>query len=652
MPNIPVADIPNLPQISPAVPDTYGAQRIVRQTYGELRDQMQQRQAPMNALSAPAEALRSVGRGLADVGNATSELVQHEAQAKSDYQIAEAQNKMEAAFSAYRNSLSPAADPDQMRQGWQEKLKDVNDSIMSDPSLSPDAKQRLQIAGMRFSRISSGEIDDQARKLTFERAKDGFKTQAENLLDSGDVEGAKQVYNHMAERQLIYPEQAAQLSQFADRKHEVNQYYNQISDDPKTALQNLDSLINEKGQVLPEKSKLSVDQIGNLQQQATRAINQTRTQLMSNAMEMADNNMLASRDQIEQLGHGYFTEADIAKIDAKRMKLQPPDFETWHNVLMEATNYDSAKDTDGEQMHRILGDIHSLPDGWKEEIRSKLNQSDRTDSRLEQAYTSRINSLVQMGAFGNIEKNKDHTPVDPTGSANAFEASSNLLYNLDKYMRQNPRANPDQVDQWFKENVRQYMMIQAPDSRNWWQSHAPGWMGGKDAPGMIPAGNSSASGGSQSNQRYDQIASSFKPTASIGDDLVTVVKGMEGFRPNAYPDNKQVSVGYGTRAQSSNETLTEKEADSRLRDELGQHAARIDAAAGRYDWSLTPMQRNALISFDYSTGAGAKVLSEADDINDLKSRMAQYTKETKNGVKVESKGLLNRRKTELSMFDL
>ena len=139
--------------------------------------------------------------------------------------------------------------------------------------------------------------------------------------------------------------------------------------------------------------------------------------------------------------------------------------------------------------------------------------------------------------------------------------------------------------------------------------------------------------------------------SGLGDGLVDFVKGHEGFRAKAYSDFKQTSVGYGTRARAENETLTPAEADIRLREELRGHARAVDETARKRGWTLTQNQREALISFDFNTGAGATVLASSSTLAEVRQRMALYNKVTESGRKVFNAGLDRRRKAEIELFN-
>ena len=53
---------------------------------------------------------------------------------------------------------------------------------------------------------------------------------------------------------------------------------------------------------------------------------------------------------------------------------------------------------------------------------------------------------------------------------------------------------------------------------------------------------------------------------SISPGLLDFIKQSEGFSDSAFFDTKQFSIGYGTRANSANESIDEEEATRRLQE--------------------------------------------------------------------------------------
>lgn len=83
-------------------------------------------------------------------------------------------------------------------------------------------------------------------------------------------------------------------------------------------------------------------------------------------------------------------------------------------------------------------------------------------------------------------------------------------------------------------------------------------------------------------------------------DIYDFVRKQEGFNPKAYWDNKQWSIGYGTRASGPDEVIDETEGQRRLTSELAKAGKHVDTAFP----NLEPHRRSALTSFTYNLGHG------------------------------------------------
>lgn len=149
-----------------------------------------------------------------------------------------------------------------------------------------------------------------------------------------------------------------------------------------------------------------------------------------------------------------------------------------------------------------------------------------------------------------------------------------------------------------------------------------------------------ASGGASSSTGGSPIANK--------EDLVSAVKGFEGFTATASWDYKQHSVGYGTRGKPG-ETITREQADVRLRQELGKAEAMVE----RFAPDAPEGVKMALISLTFNAGSawmksglGAKIKS--GDYAGAKQSFLQYNKA---GGEVLP-GLVKRRQAEAKWFDL
>lgn len=159
------------------------------------------------------------------------------------------------------------------------------------------------------------------------------------------------------------------------------------------------------------------------------------------------------------------------------------------------------------------------------------------------------------------------------------------------------------------------------------------------------------SGGPRGEQLELPLGDSKAALGSVDRGTIELVKRFEGeFQSKAFWDNKQYSIGFGTKARRG-QTMTIDQAERELAKELAGHAKKVDSYDKVYNW--TPNERAALISFTFNLGDGG-----LDTLTDKGKRTKQeiaekillYNKETVNGKKRFSRGLYNRRKAEREKF--
>ena len=98
----------------------------------------------------------------------------------------------------------------------------------------------------------------------------------------------------------------------------------------------------------------------------------------------------------------------------------------------------------------------------------------------------------------------------------------------------------------------------------------------------------------------------------ISDDMMTLLKKLEGFNPHAYWDYKQWSIGYGSkcpedkiyyyRADGEGNQISEEYADELLRSELVEFEEAVNKFITQHNLTLAQHQYDALVSFTYNVG--------------------------------------------------
>lgn len=141
-----------------------------------------------------------------------------------------------------------------------------------------------------------------------------------------------------------------------------------------------------------------------------------------------------------------------------------------------------------------------------------------------------------------------------------------------------------------------------------------------------------------------------------------LIKDLEGFQSQPYSDYTQTSIGYGTRANEGEKSITEAEASQRLMDHIQTEITpKLDSALATAGVNLNPRQKASLISLCYNVGTDTFLQSNAFEAlsrGDLK-RFAYEVADPEHGfTKVRTAmgglqihpGLVERRRKEMEPF--
>lgn len=129
---------------------------------------------------------------------------------------------------------------------------------------------------------------------------------------------------------------------------------------------------------------------------------------------------------------------------------------------------------------------------------------------------------------------------------------------------------------------------------------------------------------------------------AISQSGVAFIKKEEGWKPDAYADGRQTSIGWGTRGRPG-EKIDEAEGERRLQAELAEANGAIDKSI---KVQLNQTQRDALVSYVFNAGpngAARNVFAAIND-GDMKKAADLMRADDKNGV------VANRRQREVAMF--
>ena len=144
------------------------------------------------------------------------------------------------------------------------------------------------------------------------------------------------------------------------------------------------------------------------------------------------------------------------------------------------------------------------------------------------------------------------------------------------------------------------------------------------------------------------------------ENAIALIKSFEGFSPELYPDNGNLTIGYGTSipaadADEYQDGITEAEADKLMREYLAGFERSVNAFIDTHNLNLKQHQFDALISFTYNFGGSwmnntahtfTKAVISGATGNDFIFAITRWCKAS--GVILTS--LVNRRLSEANMY--
>lgn len=147
--------------------------------------------------------------------------------------------------------------------------------------------------------------------------------------------------------------------------------------------------------------------------------------------------------------------------------------------------------------------------------------------------------------------------------------------------------------------------------------------------------------------------------ARVYGDAEEILKGFEGFRPSVYRcEAGKPTIGYGftSEAMIRRGRITEAEASAELKRICDGIRTKLRKELGEGN-GLKPNEEAAVVSFIYNVGWAnfkastmCRLLKEGKRGSIVASEFHRWVYVTKDGRKVVSKGLVNRRRAEARLF--
>lgn len=667
MPNIPISEVPNI-QTGPATPLASPNQQ--GPDLSAARQALTVPTLQQGAFDGAAQGIGALGQSIqraADVPLKVQAVLQDAQERKTkfqdDAQLAQYDADMGRGYEEYKATL-PGTSENEWGPKYAEQFKKNSEQYAKNLSLSPEGQQRLQIYNIRTLGNQQAQLMAEGTRSSIARGTSDLLAQAQRQYDSGQIEEAHVTMSRLVTNGALGQNQADSWFKQQEQQQKQNQFVGLMQKNPKAIAEDTEKLA--RGESVPELDPLFTGPDRNIQIERARNAAQSnlrgiQTEQRQNIFEGIQGGSITNYDQIEAANQAGGEVLEPRDLQAAKKALMNTvgvlDVAKYNDIRAQVAQYDPKGDKDGTKMADLQRQIGSeLPSAEGSELFKRLKgissgaaKNTDVDSRISQISGDFLRQgLFSSGKYYSDEQMRSLTGKDLQDAqtvmqnANTARAKFDDAYNA--WSQAHPGAKMEEGVAWANEYMQAEIIANAAKN--------PAMPGALDKvidffrmPAIPERGRQFI------NQKGGNWNQTQKPQAMNTTDPVEFVKRLEGFTPKAAFDYKQNSVGYGTRAKSKDETLTEAEATDRLKEELAKHEERVDDAIDTSGLDLTPAQRTALISFDFNTGEGKNLIETSDSVEEIARRMALYTKVTVDGKKVENKGLANRRAAELELFN-
>jgi GH24 family phage-related lysozyme (muramidase) len=641
--SIPIAQVPNAPKTgltqlsqfrggaTPFNPNA-GPQAdlgMAASAMGSVDSLLQQPTREIEAFGgASGEALSRLGQSGARAAAVLADWNLSMTKANDEGNLARADRLVTEARAAHEVEASRLP-PDQRLASWNDKFLPKLEKQLEEIPLSNSGRARFSAWWEPTKAKVGADIYTNSNKALIDSGRLEVNSMVQRAVNNGDWEGAMGGIARGVAAKLFSPEEGKAMEVKIYEEQKVNTMTAAIAANPAEWRKTLAEYERDGGK---NPSGLRPEQVIQFRGMAESKHSQLVRELANETLDRLETSSAAIKNEDIEAA---FTRPDV---DAPRELINS--IKKYRGLAYEATpegqgaraqkysdlwqkifNYDAQADQKpkdpAKHMQGYFGLMNEVtataPEGERKQFLDTLNKrvndaekgaTDRADE-ISRGLIDMTGKLADWGQFGDdggwkeVKKGDktEKVPVDPSKHLNVQQKRMQITSDIRKLMQDNPDLNEEQAMERFKGILQNRLdggalFQKQPDAESWWGKLFSFIPEAQATP--VSAVFPGMSGGQE--------------TAS---SLIDWMKKEEGFIPDAYSDSGQTSVGYGTKGKPG-EKLTEAEATARLQSELAMHQQRVDQAAAKHGVSLTASMRDALVSFDFNTGAVDAVLARKD----------------------------------------
>ncbi len=626
-----------------------------------------------NTGQAEAQAFGNIGHAIGVAGNVVAQFAQKMADANDANTLAQASIAMDSAFAAHKDDIANNKFPEtEWLNKWQNDRVPALEKTLDALNPSNRVKDKLQQNFAMFNAKAAVDIGAAATDRHLQIIGGNLLNAAELDFSHNHPEDAKSHLLEAVRIGALRPDQAQEKLQQMIAKSEDEQATFLTQSNPYAVIDDYNQYQQSgKSEIWPDARPSQINRRVSEAYQQKHILEVTASDSLDDSIASGE---MTKPEQIQQFGNDNRLPQNL--IDAKIRGLlfkesQTPEAQARYSAIKVAMladirqKYNPAADTTNKTYFDYEDKIYStLPEGQRsdllDELRSIKRDGIKPGSEVESQMVKMVTELHEQGYLNSAgyDPQKPTKIIDPTAAQYSAVAQAQLLNQIHEMIQKNPNIDPmearNKIEDIIKPKITGSAASAGMDSvmskrgTGWFKSgtsisdQITNKLKGQDMSGFIRSGSATP----------ESSPTPGKPSASLDDRTIDFVKKVEGFNSGSFSDYAQTSIGYGTRAKPGEKTISKEEADSRLRQELSASAARVDNALSQNpDIKLNANQRAALISFDFNTGDGKRLIETSKSIDELATRLPTWNKVTVDGKKVVNNGLVNRRAKEMELFN-
>lgn len=628
-------------------------------------DAMEQPKIPLGTYEGERRAGMAWGAAAQQAGGLLAELAEKKARIVQAGAMAEAELEMRSSFAEFQNEIAKNPNQETWLPSWQKRAQALEKSIFGSGRLAPDAEAAMRLRFGQFAGNAEIELSHKATMQEIQRSELATQNLIEDLTSNGRFGEAVQVVKSAFPTLGKSPEEMNGALSKLVRAQVDSDAMAMVQSSPLTII----DLANEKDPTKRPKwmNEFSPAKLAEYKDKAITSLFSQKRDLVGLATQQIKAGEIANDSDLggflaKHNANGQFLDdGDVLHLESVLAGKAPVnadrDINYVHDALAKFPK--NAPPIERDKFVAAMSDFigRRFEGGMEARLSKRLKKiEDSTDDAEGERFKVALSMSAddyKAGVFGKVtadstseaEKISEYPIPETVVKLGGF---GQLLTAMGVPGLVRPGTIEDvgnKKSEWFapKQIPSAELEAKAQAKRRAVDEVMETWLSSQPAD-ITP---------DQIRAKYNAITGAMKSggdsSGILGKSAVGMVKQFEGFNPSAYPDFKQTSVGYGTRATSPDETLTEPQAAARLESELATHAKRVDAFAKQYKVELTPEQSDALISFDYNTGDVHRIFERAGSDKD---KYPAIMKEWRKAGGAVQPGLVRRRAAEAKAFEL